>query len=455
VQSITHQDANGATFDGNSYTYDPAGNVTSNTSFLNGTTSAYSYDNDYQVTQVMQNGAVSENYTYDAVGNRLTDKDSGYTYNLSNQLLSKTGTAFTYDNNGNMLTKTGANGTTQYSWDFENRLVQVVAPNADGTSSTISFQYDPFGRRIQKVGPNGTLNYIYDGANVRAQLDGNGFVITDYITGLGVDELLEAIPPGDNFYYETDRLGSVTSVSDAFVPATVLDTDTYTSFGATTDQNLSAGNPFRYTGREQDDETGLYYYRARYYDPTVGRFLSEDPVQFNGGVNFYAYVLNNPTRLVDPSGLCGQMGQQQITCDTVLPDGRTIGDVVRQQRAVLQGIVDSTIRADQFGADSDPVSALSGQLLSIAWPNGPIDFKNNFKGEGDAKFLGQAGNFAFYAIGSGYLPNWELDAGASAYSVLSATFGRKPFSSLTRPGLIDASAAAVRGAALAANGCEQ
>ena len=122
---------------------------------------------------------------------------------------------------------------------------------------------------------------------------------------------------------------------------------------------------------------------------------------------------------------------------------------MRQYRADLQNAADN-------GTSEETFSTVTGTFLAIAGPHGPIDFKNGAAGQGgNGSTLGLAGNFAYYAIGSGILPNWELDAGAGAYGVLSATFGPKSFSSLTGPMFSDASAASVRNAALASNGCTQ
>ena len=102
-------------------------------------------------------------------------------------------------------------------------------------------------------------------------------------------------------YYERDGLGSITSLSNSL--GALANRYTYDSFGKLTASTGTLVNPFQYAGREFDQVTGLYYNRARYYDPSLGRFLSEDPIKFDGGIDFYAYVLNNPTILVDPSGL--------------------------------------------------------------------------------------------------------------------------------------------------------
>jgi RHS repeat-associated protein len=102
-------------------------------------------------------------------------------------------------------------------------------------------------------------------------------------------------------FYNPDALGSITSLANA--GGTLGQTYTFDSFGKQTASNGSLTSPFRYTGREFDSETGLLYLRARYYSPEVGRFVSEDPIQFNGGINFYSYVRNAPTGQVDPYGL--------------------------------------------------------------------------------------------------------------------------------------------------------
>src|SRR3954470_7312230 len=99
-------------------------------------------------------------------------------------------------------------------------------------------------------------------------------------------------------FYNPDALGSITSLANA--GGTLGQTYTFDSFGKQTASNGSLTSPFRYTGREFDSETGLLYLRARYYSPEVGRFVSEDPIQFNGGINFYSYVRNAPTGQVDP-----------------------------------------------------------------------------------------------------------------------------------------------------------
>lgn len=290
--SVLHQ--NGTTIvDGATYVYDLAGNRASTTNRLNGIVSSYSYDNVYKMTATAQGASTTESYGYDAVGNRLSSLNvPSYTYNTSNELLSAGSAAYTYDDNGNTLTKADSTGTTTYSWDFENRLTAVRLPSG----TTVNFKYDPLGRRIQK----NTSLYIYDHSNLIQESDSAGNLLARYVHGPGIDQPLAAYRGSASEFYESDGLGSITSLSNT--SGIVNQTYVFDSFGNLLSTTGTFIQPFRYTGREWDSETGLYYYRARYYDPVIGRFLSEDPIHFHGGMNFYSYVLDNPTNLSDPFG---------------------------------------------------------------------------------------------------------------------------------------------------------
>jgi len=147
------------------------------------------------------------------------------------------------------------------------------------------------------------MNYLYDGDgdNAIEEVDNAGNVLARYTQGLKTDELLSELRSGTTSYYEQDTLSSVTSLSN---PAgSVTNTYTFDSFGNVTTSTGSLTNPFQYTGRDNDSEIGLYYYRARYFDPKVGRFMSEDPLGVRDHLNMYAYVHNNPINFDDPLGL--------------------------------------------------------------------------------------------------------------------------------------------------------
>ena len=249
-----------------------------------------------------QSANTTESYTYDPVGNRLSSLGvSPYVNNTSNELTSTPNASYSYDYNGNTTSKTVSGGTTNYRWDYENRLTSVALP---GTSGSITFKYDPLGRRIQKAftqnSTTTTTNYLYDGSNAVADIDQNGNVLARYAETQNIDEPLAELRSGTTSYYEADGLGSVTSLTSG--AGAIANTYTYDSFGNLTASNGSIANRFQYTAREFDSESGLYYYRARYYDQSTGRFLTEDPVQFQSDKNFYRYVRNRPTLLRDPTG---------------------------------------------------------------------------------------------------------------------------------------------------------
>jgi RHS repeat-associated protein len=299
--SVLHQ-LSGSTIDGATYTVDSAGNRTAKTDKHANVTSNYGYDAIYELLQTTQGGTTTESYTYDPVGNRLSSLGvSPNSNNSSNELTSTPSASYTYDNNGNTISKTDSSGTTNYTWDYENRLTSVVLP---GTAGTATFKYDPLGRRIQKVFTTGstttTTNYLYDGDNDIEEVNSSGSVVARYAQGQNIDEPLAESRSSTISFYEADGLGSVTSLTNS--SGTIANSYTYDSFGKLTASTGSITNPFRYTGRDFDTETSLQYNRARYYDSSTGRFASEDSVKFAQGMNFYRYGENNPVRFTDPYG---------------------------------------------------------------------------------------------------------------------------------------------------------
>jgi RHS repeat-associated protein len=247
------------------------------------------------------------------------------THQVSGQWWSKTALGIVIDANGNTLSDPSGK---QYTWDFENRLTQVVNPGV----GTTTFRYDPFGRRIQKSGPLGTTNYLYEGrdfgisgANVIGEVDNSGNVLARYAStqSLGVDQPLAQFRSGTTSYYEQDGLGSVTTLSTT--SGTIANTYAYDSFGHLTASTGTITNPFQYTGRDYDPETGLQYYRTRYFDPTIGRFINEDMAHFEGGLNFYRYVKNSPTRFLDPFGLAQVNPQDMASLNGLFPGYTPLG----------------------------------------------------------------------------------------------------------------------------------
>ncbi|MGE5734382.1 MAG: RHS repeat-associated core domain-containing protein [Acidobacteriota bacterium] len=141
-----------------------------------------------------------------------------------------------------------------------------------------------------------------DGPNLLEELDSTGNVLARYTQDRDIDSSLSESRGGTTSHYQADEaLGSVTSLSNS--AGALANTYTYDSYGNLTASSGTLTNPFRYSGREFDSETGLYFYRARYLDPATGRFITEDPLRFGGGTDFYAYVDNSPVNEIDPWGL--------------------------------------------------------------------------------------------------------------------------------------------------------
>jgi len=220
---------------------------------------------------------------------------TGATYDTANQQLTFGSQALTYDSNGNLT----SDGTNIYTWSARNQLIGI-----NGASVAANFSYDAFGRRVLKTINGATTNFVYDSDNPVQEITGAS--TTNLLTGLGIDEYFTRTDAVGTSTFLTDALGSTLALAD---PAGSLQAQyTYEAFGGTSVTGLANGNPFSYTGREADG-TGLLFLRARYYNPQLQRFISEDPIGFAGGdMNLYAYTRNNPVSFADPFGLCADPG---------------------------------------------------------------------------------------------------------------------------------------------------
>jgi RHS repeat-associated protein len=222
----------------------------------------------------------------DASGNETTNQ---YEVDTSGST-----TSYTYDANGNLT----SDGTKTYSWNALNQLVEVK----EGTTTIATFEYDGEGRRTEKVAAGLTHQYIYDAEDIAEErISGSSSDTIRHYHGAGIDEPLARKNSSDVVtYYLADHLGSIVQETDA-TGAVGLDRE-YDPWGALLQGASSVG--YAFTGREWDPEAGLYYFRARYYSSSWGRFVGEDPIGLSGGdTNFFAYVLSNPIASVDPSGL--------------------------------------------------------------------------------------------------------------------------------------------------------
>jgi RHS repeat-associated protein len=220
-------------------------------------------------------------------------------YNSAKHQTSFGDKTLTYDNNGNLQTITDSSGTTTYTWNARNQLVGISGPAVNA-----SFVYDGLGRREKKTVNSSLTEFLFDGVNPAQETSGAA-IFGNILPGLGIDEFLTRteVSGGATSSFLSDALGSSVALTDA--GGTVQTEYTYEPFGRTSATGALNASSYQYTGRENDG-TGLYYYRARYYQPALQRFLSEDPIEFLGGdVNLYVYVWNNPLLYIDPSGLSG------------------------------------------------------------------------------------------------------------------------------------------------------
>jgi RHS repeat-associated protein len=199
-----------------------------------------------------------------------------------------------FDLNGNLATFTDVSGTTTYTWNARNQLTAISGPGLTG-----SFTYDSFGRRTGKTINATTTNFVYDGLNPVQEKNG-ATVTANLLTGLGIDEFFTRTDGVGVRSLLPDVLGSTVALGDG--TGTLQTQYTYEPFGLASQTGSASTSSYKFTGRE-DDGTGLMYYRARYYHSRPQRFIAEDPIGLQGGINFYAYVYNNPLGFADALGL--------------------------------------------------------------------------------------------------------------------------------------------------------
>lgn len=293
-----------------SYSYDSAGRLVGRT-HANGVTETYEFSADnalLSITYKKSDGSIIDriSYNYDESGNvtsrnraalgSVPDSTFTATYDSNNRMLTFNGQPLAYDNNGNLITRQTAQGTITYTWDAQNHLIGIIGPNG-----TAAFKYDYRGRRIEKTVNGQTVGYLYDGPQAIAELQGSS-IGTTYLTGLQIDEVLARFSSQGNRILLADALGSIIALTDD--SQTTQTISGYSAYGEQAQAGENSDNSLQYTGRENDN-TGLYYYRARYYDPQLKRFISSDPKGLSAGINTYAYVSGNPMRRKDPFGLDG------------------------------------------------------------------------------------------------------------------------------------------------------
>ena len=300
VESIAIKDPGKNSVMVRDYAYSAAGKITSNATEHGNY--AYQYDKLQRITEAVNPLRGDEAYSYDAAGNRTSvDGLPGeWSYTANNELVGHGDISYGHDLNGSIITKAAGSEETNYFYNVENRLVRVE----DGLDTVIAeYYYDPFGRRLWKEVDGVRTYFVYSDEGLIGEFDENGAEIRGY--GYAPDSKWSTNPlfykqQGLYYWYLNDHLGTPQKIIET--SGRVVWSAVYDSFGNAQIETAEITNNFRFPGQYYDAETGLHYNLNRYYDPTIGRYLTIDP--FGQGLNHYLYGFNDPINMIDPLGLC-------------------------------------------------------------------------------------------------------------------------------------------------------
>ena len=380
--SIRHLDALDQVLANYDYSYD-ASDLLIEESHHNQTIS-YEYDRLGQLLASRSPSLPDETFAYDSGGNR---SGQGIVTGANNQLTADATFDYEYDAEGNLIRKTDrvTGEVADFTYDHRNRLTRFVRRSSGSVLlEDVSFTYDLVNRRIIKSSSAGALITVYNGLAPWVDYDAGGNVVARYLTGDLTDQVLARYRPGEGtVWYLADRMGTNRDLagSDGQVIAHV-DFDSFGSIVGTVDKQTV--DRFLFTGREFDAETGLYYYRARYYDPLNGRFISQDPIGFTAGdANLYRYVGNSPINFVDPSGLSAadSYGKQaagtsiwrQALCNALGAAAGVGVGIAHAVTGLYTSITPLTQELAQFGVEAACLRIPSIRLPRLGrTPGGPV-----------------------------------------------------------------------------------
>jgi RHS repeat-associated protein len=295
------------------YAYEADGDISSIDQVLNSAsvTQGFGHNHSHQITSV----SATDNFYLTIPG---ATASVAYVPSQTNKYASVAGNTLQYDGNGNLKTLFPSTGAQTFTYDSENRLIKA-AVNGSPTPSNF-YDYDALERRVSKTAGGTALhtggtttNYLLDGDQEIAELDASGSLVRRYIPGPSADERIAVAEGGSTTapiltYFHANHQGSVLAMTDSAGNAVSCAQGVncqrlaYDEYGILSTSATTTGEVYRYTGRSYDQETGLYYSRARYYAPSIGRFLQTDPVGSKDDLNAYLYVHGDPMNFVDHNG---------------------------------------------------------------------------------------------------------------------------------------------------------
>jgi len=374
------------------YTYNPNSTI-SKVTYNSGIMVNYEYDRDNNITRISGFSPLGDlmedfRYVYDNNGNIVSQTVNGqetvYAYDALNRLVSENNIAYSYDNAGNRTRKAEGTDITVYAYDSRNRLIHsesggiITTYNYDNNGNLLAssdgkvYNYDRFNRLVEAMNPDGTwqaniygpdglrmgvlenglfTGFVYNHGQVIEEYDASGSVTASYVRGIGLIAMKDAHGLS---YYLNNVHGDITAIAEA--NGNILNSYRYDAFGNATYMDETIANRFMYTGEQYDRITGTYYLRARYYDPTIGRFIQEDTYR-GDGLNLYAYVANNPLKYIDPNG----HDKQKIRESDTLPVGTPV-EAINYATSSNLSTIDLLARTLYVESIED-----ENAMLAVAW----------------------------------------------------------------------------------------